>query len=433
MKTGHAIIAKGVGKEFAIGAARSRHNTLRDTIADTAGRLLRPFRQCKTPSNAGSFWALRDVNFELRQGEVLGVIGRNGAGKSTLLKILSRITEPTTGEIAVRGRVGSLLEVGTGFHSELSGRENIFLNGAILGMGRAEIARKFDEIVAFAAIERFLDTPVKHYSSGMYLRLGFAVAAHLEPDILVVDEVLAVGDADFQKKCLGKIGEVASEGRTVVFVSHNLDMVQRLCSRCLLLARGGIAADGSVSEVVSEYLTSGIQKTAPGSMISLQEIERTGSGEVRFRSVSFSGDPVKKAEPVRAGGPLRVRIEVEAKSRQVLESLAFCIHSYEGQLLVCADTNDLGRTVRIAPGNNVFEFRFAAVNLMPGRYPVSLWAGDTVVAAYDFIEPAFELEVVSPRAQGLSISTSSYGVVYCEFSVIEEMASHYHDSDRRAL
>ena len=200
------------------------------------------------------FWALRDVSFDVQQGEVLGIIGRNGAGKSTLLKILSRITEPTAGRVTLRGRVASLLEVGTGFHPELTGRENIFLNGAILGMSRAEIRRKFDEIVAFAEVEQFLDTPVKRYSSGMYVRLAFAVAAHLEPEILVVDEVLAVGDAEFQKKCLGKMGEVAKGGRTVLFVSHNMAAIRRLCSRVILLKNGRITQSGNVNQCIDTYL-----------------------------------------------------------------------------------------------------------------------------------------------------------------------------------
>ena len=195
------------------------------------------------------------MSFEVQPGEVVGIIGRNGAGKSTLLKILSRITEPTEGEVDINGRVGSLLEVGTGFHPELTGRENVYLNGAILGMRRAEIARKFDEIVAFAEVEKFIDTPVKHYSSGMYMRLAFAVAAHLEPEILIVDEVLAVGDAEFQKKCLGKMGDVAKGGRTVLFVSHNMMMIQRLCTRAILLQNGRLASDDHPARVIQAYIT----------------------------------------------------------------------------------------------------------------------------------------------------------------------------------
>ena len=221
-----AIRAEGVGKRYAIGVSRAAYGSLRESLTEA---LTAPFRRRargRAIPESDTLWALRDVSFEVREGEVVGVIGRNGAGKSTLLKILARITEPTTGQVVLSGRIGSLLEVGTGFHPELTGRENVFLNGAILGMRRAEILKKFDEIVAFAELERFLDTPVKHYSTGMYLRLAFAVAAHLEPEILLVDEVLAVGDAAFQKRCLGKMNEVAKAGRTVLFVSHNLGAVQ---------------------------------------------------------------------------------------------------------------------------------------------------------------------------------------------------------------
>jgi lipopolysaccharide transport system ATP-binding protein len=254
----------GIGKSYMIShhGQRDRYVALRDVLA---GAVRNTWRRCRDafyghpapPRNVQEeFWALRDVSFEIKRGEVVGVIGRNGAGKSTLLKIISRITEPTEGRGVLNGRVASLLEVGTGFHPELTGRENVYLNGAVLGMTRAEIRRKFDEIVAFAEIERFLDTPVKRYSSGMYIRLAFAVAAHLEPEILVIDEVLAVGDAAFQKKCLGKMDEVAKGGRTVLFVSHNMGIVQLLCSRAVLLNQGRVADVGAVGDVISKYLTS---------------------------------------------------------------------------------------------------------------------------------------------------------------------------------
>jgi len=246
------VRVKDVSKQYRIGARREAYSTLRETMT----RAIRtPFRQ-NGLANKATLWALREINFEVAPGEVLGIIGRNGAGKSTLLKILSRITEPTTGRAEIFGRIGSLLEVGTGFHPELTGRENIYLNGAILGMRRVEIAAKFDEIVAFAEIEKFLDTPVKHYSSGMYMRLAFAVAAHLEPEILLVDEVLAVGDVEFQAKCVGKMGAVAREGRTVMFVSHNIVAVQNLCKRVIWLNEGRIEDEGPTREVVKHYLTS---------------------------------------------------------------------------------------------------------------------------------------------------------------------------------
>ena len=246
------ITVEGLSKRYVI-EHESRHDNLRDTLHHTARKLWRRFRW-GTGFQKEEFWALRDVSFEVQRGEVVGIIGRNGAGKSTLLKILSRITEPTAGRIELRGRVASLLEVGTGFHPELSGRENVFLNGAILGMSRAEIRRKFDEIVAFAEVEQFLDTPVKHYSSGMYVRLAFAVAAHLEPEILVVDEVLAVGDIEFQRKCLGKMEQVAGGGRTVMFVSHNMPAIQRLCARSVYLRQGSVVADGPTQQTIDRYL-----------------------------------------------------------------------------------------------------------------------------------------------------------------------------------
>src|SRR5213075_1694693 len=245
------ITVENLGKKYSLRHQRNeRYTSLRDVIAEKA---LGFFKNLKSGNGVSvskeDFWALKDVSFEVQRGEVVGIIGRNGAGKSTLLKILSRITEPTEGRVRIKGRVASLLEVGTGFHPELTGRENIYLNGAILGMTRAEIKRKFDEIVAFAETEKFLDTPVKRYSSGMYVRLAFAVAAHLEPEILVVDEVLAVGDAEFQKKCLGKMSEVAQGGRTIVFVSHNMNAIERLTTRCLCLSSGELSHDGETSEV----------------------------------------------------------------------------------------------------------------------------------------------------------------------------------------
>lgn len=254
-----AVRVEALSKQFQIGETRNTHRTLRDTLAHFArgpARVARSLVGQRPTSTNGhkAFWALRDVSFEVNRGEVIGLIGRNGSGKSTLLKILSRITEPTRGHAEIAGRVGSLLEVGTGFHQELTGRENIYLNGAILGMKRKEIREKFDEIVAFAEVEPFIDTPVKHYSSGMYLRLAFAVAAHLEPEILIVDEVLAVGDAAFQRKCIGRMGKVAGEGRTVLFVSHNMGVLSNLCHRCICLDEGRLEDAGPTGDVIAGYL-----------------------------------------------------------------------------------------------------------------------------------------------------------------------------------
>src|SRR6266567_2065757 len=256
MSSDSIITVENLGKKYLLRHQKGqRYTALRDVIADRAKNLFRRNRPVAGPTRE-EFWALKDVSFEVKRGEVLGIIGRNGAGKTTLLKILSRITDPTEGRVRLRGRVASLLEVGTGFHPELTGRENIFLNGAILGMTRAEIKSKFDEIVDFAEIERFLDTPVKRYSSGMYVRLAFAVAAHLEPEILIVDEVLAVGDAQFQKKCLGKMENVGKEGRTVLFVSHNMSAIKSLCNVGLLLEGGELKSFGIVGAVLEKYLDS---------------------------------------------------------------------------------------------------------------------------------------------------------------------------------
>jgi homopolymeric O-antigen transport system ATP-binding protein len=311
-----AIRVEGLGKEYRIGK-RERYKTLRDTLTDTVSV---PFRWARSLAGGGRadetpselFWALRDVAFEIPQGSVVGVIGRNGAGKSTLLKILSRITEPTEGHVEIHGRVGSLLEVGTGFHPELTGRENVFLNGAILGMRRAEITRKFDEIIAFAEIDKFVDTPVKHYSSGMYTRLAFAVAAHLEPEILIVDEVLAVGDAQFQKKCLGKMGEVAKEGRTVLFVSHNMVAVSSLCTYAMCLSAGRLINEGNTAAVVSGYLN---QDARPSSGALWDDpATAPGNGMCRLHEVRVRSDG---ADFDRF--PLGQRVDVEVSYRNYVE------------------------------------------------------------------------------------------------------------------
>lgn len=294
----YAIRVQGLGKQYTIGAYQGRYKSLRDSLMRS---FTEPLRRIGGKNGAGqadrTIWALKDVSFDIEHGEVVGIIGRNGAGKSTLLKLLARITEPTEGEIRMRGRVGSLLEVGTGFHPELTGRENIFLNGAILGMSRAEIGRKFDEIVDFAEIEKFIDTPAKHYSSGMYMRLAFAVAAHLEPEILLVDEVLAVGDAQFQKKCLGKMGDVAKEGRTVLFVSHNMGAIENLCPHSLLLEGGKAGSILDSKEVIAYYLQKVLPDILQNDLLE-QRKDRRGSGKIKFtafRLEDLNGNPITHA------------------------------------------------------------------------------------------------------------------------------------------
>jgi len=326
----HSLVAQAiirveeVSKRYRLGARRDTYSTLRETMSRAAGA---PFKHF-TSNGSETVWALKDVTFAVTPGEILGIIGRNGAGKSTLLKILSRITAPTTGRVEVYGRIGSLLEVGTGFHPELTGRENIFLNGAVLGMRRAEIERKFDEIVAFAEIDRFLDTPVKHYSSGMYMRLAFAVAAHLEPEILLVDEVLAVGDSSFQKKCLGKMGEVASAGRTILFVSHNMSAIQSLCQRVLWVEKGAIVADDSAVAVVSNYLRSGL----PRSIENLWEDIATAPGneKVRLRRACVKADD---SQDITIQTPFRLEFEYWNLEPDVHLSLSLHIYNEQGNIV----------------------------------------------------------------------------------------------------
>ncbi len=318
-----AISVKGLSKQYHISGKREAYTTLRDTLVDA---FVTPFRRIHSlwrgqPKGAAeldeTFWALQDVTFEVRRGEIVGLIGRNGAGKSTLLKILSRITEPTEGYADIHGRVGSLLEVGTGFHPELTGRENIYLNGSILGMKNVEIAHKFDEIVAFAEVERFIDTPVKRYSSGMYLRLAFAVAAYLEPEILLVDEVLAVGDARFQKKCLNKMQDVGQHGRTVLFVSHNMPAITRLCERVILLDEGKVLQDGPSYQVVRTYLDSGLGTSAAREWSDLSKAP--GNDVVRLRAVRVRTEDGVIAEALDIRRPFGIDIEYQVlKSGHVL-------------------------------------------------------------------------------------------------------------------
>ena len=342
------IRAEGLGKRYLIGheTERERYVALRDVISRSARNFVRSAgdmmrgRQLVAGNEIEEFWALKEVDFEIRRGEVVGIIGRNGAGKSTLLKILSRITEPTTGRVEIRGRVASLLEVGTGFHPELTGRENIFLNGAILGMSRAEIKGKFDEIVAFAEVEKFLDTPVKRYSSGMYVRLAFAVAAHLEPEILIVDEVLAVGDAEFQKKCLGKMKDVAGGGRTVLFVSHNMGAVRALCERALLLKGGSVELDAASEAATAKYASllaprgggfnpEGRRFKPSNVVLSAASIRQDGEAV----AVVQSGKPFSVHIEARAFEPIPFSIELLLRDDR-LEPVGFCAGIFQRSFVV---------------------------------------------------------------------------------------------------
>jgi len=331
-----AIRVENLGKRYRIGQRRERYGTLRDTLMQALRAPLRAWRDRGHRKGKAEIWALQDVSFDVQRGEVLAVVGRNGAGKSTLLKILSRVARPTVGRAWIHGRVGSLLEVGTGFHPELTGRENIYLNGAILGMTKTEIDRKFDEIVAFAELEKFLDTPVKHYSSGMYMRLAFAVAAHLEPDILLVDEVLAVGDAAFQKKCLGKMGEVAKEGRTVLFVSHNMATIQRLCHSALLLDSGRMTACGTVSDVIQLYLKEGATP--------VQRWERSvlPTSDIYFQRIYLTDDTGEMLDHVTTASQLRIVMEYVVQRRCRNLQVSVDLLDSNGDLIFASNPQDVG-------------------------------------------------------------------------------------------
>ena len=365
----YAIRADGLGKRYRIGQ-REHYRSLRDALTDTVLSPVRRLRRGRLPAENNTIWALRDVSLEVAPGEILGVIGHNGAGKSTLLKILSRITEPTEGRAELHGRVGSLLEIGTGFHPELTGRENIFLNGAILGMRRAEIVRRFDEMVAFAEVERFIDTPVKRYSSGMYLRLAFAVAAHLEPEILLVDEVLAVGDAAFQKKCLGRMSDVAREGRTVLFVSHNLPSIEKLCQRVIVIEGGRLAIQGDPVTCIAAYLSA---RTEPRSALDLAAVPRLDPRLVavytNFDLQDGEGNPVSA---VGCGEPLEFHLTYAAASEIANPSFGIIISNSMGMPLFFLQTRtQLGLWER-APARGRVVCRVDQVPLIPGDYLLTI-------------------------------------------------------------
>ena len=376
MNNNIAIRVERLGKQYQIARRKDTSRPISRVVSDF---LFSPFRRLwklirgksGTVDLDNAIWALRDVSFEIPRGEIVGVIGRNGAGKSTLLKILSRITHPTRGTAWLGGRVGSLLEVGTGFHQELTGRENIYLNGVILGMKRKEIDKKFDEIVAFAETEEFLDTPVKHYSSGMTVRLAFAVAAHLEPEILLVDEVLAVGDMNFQTKCLGKMEDVAKTGRTVLFVSHNIAMISALCSRALLLEGGELTRSGSVSEVVSRYFET--MKIFDKRSLD-QHTDRGGSGTVRFTDVSFLDETGRHIESAVAGKPLSVLLSYATSRREEVNNvdMEISFHGTFGQLLFFCKTHLTRGTFESLPGKGQVRCHIPNFPLNPGRYPFTL-------------------------------------------------------------
>ena len=394
-----AIRVENLSKLYHIGVLQQRHDTLRDALSSIFGRGLRnraletDHRLPVTDHRSDELWALRDVSFEVKRGEVVGIIGRNGAGKSTLLKILSRITEPTSGRVELHGRVGSLLEVGTGFHPELTGRENIYLNGAILGMHRVEIDRQFDEIVAFAEIERFLDTPVKRYSSGMYVRLAFAVAAHLEPEILLVDEVLAVGDAAFQKKALGKMEDVVNEGRTVLFVSHNMDAILALCPRTVLMAGGLVVNQGPSRPIVMSYLSEAFKHSAR----TLDDLRAPEMGtKIRLTDVQLVSSQDSR---VSFGQPLIYRLSIESKIKATGLSIGYSILGPSGSAIATLVSNDM---FDIEPGQHVdLELTISEVYLAPRIYAVGFSIGQGGLGSerldYDIVSGTLmSFQVLSP-------------------------------------
>ncbi len=393
-----AIIVDGIGKSYRIGLKEEKYPTFREAMVHAVKAPVRRFQTLgERSTEADTFWALRHIDFEVQPGEVVGIIGRNGAGKSTLLKILSRITEPTEGLVRLRGRVASLLEVGTGFHPELTGRENIYLNGSILGMKRAEIDRKFDEIVAFAEIEKFLDTPVKRYSSGMYVRLAFAVAAHLEPEILIVDEVLAVGDTAFQKKCLGKMKDVTREGRTVLFVSHNMNAVSQLCQTAILLKNGHIAIQGSVMSVLAAYSNQNVPTL-------VDDLSKHPGREPASQKIFQGFEMLDSLEgSTRSFSPLaRVTLRIMLDSGYPIPSprISAGINNWRGDRVFAIATY-LGRSLLPTVfGAQVVVATFDLPALMPGRYSIDLGITDADLGFLDAIYSAAAFDIIPSNYLG---------------------------------
>ncbi len=409
-----AIRIAGLSKCYRLGSRQgaSSYKTLREALCWRIDILrARLTRRAEQEPTTKDFWALKDVSCDVKQGEVVGIIGRNGAGKSTLLKILSRITEPTAGHVELRGRVGSLLEVGTGFHPELTGRENIYMNGALLGMRRLEIQQKFDEIVAFAEVEQFLDTPVKRYSSGMYVRLAFAVAAHLEPEILLVDEVLAVGDAQFQKKCLGKMGEVARAGRTIFFVSHNMGAIARLCSTSVLLNRGQIQAVGAVDDVIAQYLREGCEM--PGEICWDKPEMAPGNDELRLRGVALRTLTGEVATQFDGRAPIQVEIAYQIQRPGLAARICFRLLTSDGTTVfqACDSMAPSWSESERQAGNYVSRCTIPGNLLNQGAYTLELSADVPFVKILFSEIAAVSFEVFESFKDGHTRSESWPGVV----------------------
>ena len=409
------IHTEKLGKLYRIGLSPRRYQTLSEKISRTLSTPIRAIKRIQVPKSDGidTIWALRDISFDVEEGQVLGIVGRNGAGKSTLLKLFSRITEPTEGELTIRGRVGSLLEVGTGFHPELSGRENIFLNGAILGMKHAEIARKFDEIVAFSEVEKFIDTPVKRYSSGMYLRLAFAVAAHLEPEILVVDEVLAVGDAEFQKKCLGKMGDVADEGRTVVFVSHNMSAILRLTQETIVLEKGRMVMRAPSPQAVDYYLSANNENRGER----FWKEEEIPSSAAPFRPVALrlKDSHGQIVDMIRSTEPFTIEMEYQLTAPITGLRVGFYLNTTRGEeVLTSFDTDapEMFECYTNRPsGHYLSRCTLPADLLNQGRYALGVNASSYHIKRYFQDEQALAFNVDAAGAPGMQWLEPREGLV----------------------
>jgi lipopolysaccharide transport system ATP-binding protein len=396
-----------LSKQFEIGELK-REATLRDLLVD---RLRHPLR---FRSSAPKMWALQDVSFTVEPGEVVGVVGRNGAGKSTLLKLLSRISYPTSGSVKVRGNVSALLEVGTGFSAELTGRENIYLSGSILGMSKKHIDARFNSIVEFAGVRQFIDTPIKRYSTGMTLRLGFAVAAHLEADVLLIDEVLAVGDADFQKKCLDTMSSLYRGKRTVLFVSHNLAAVENLCSRAIWIDHGAIRADGDPRQVISAYLS--VTAAAESSEIDLRNVAtRRGTGDIRFTKLEFLDSLREPAPVLRSGDSFAARLHYDVARRVEGPIFGLEIHTQLGTLVTQVHTyNDGFEIPHVPPGSGFIDVELKDVNLRPGRYNISLFTANLGHLYHDVLDYCAVLELESSARYGLGRGISKNPIISLE-------------------
>jgi lipopolysaccharide transport system ATP-binding protein len=402
------VTAEGLSKRYLLGNTIGGYSRLTEDISDLFSRILRRPLEGRIEATAREIWALEDATLEIEEGEIVGLVGRNGAGKTTLLKVMARITEPTSGRAVIRGRVGSLLEVGTGFHPELTGRENVFLNGAILGMKRGEIRDRFDEIVGFAELERFVDTPVKRYSSGMYVRLAFAVAAYLTPEILFVDEVLSVGDQAFQQRCISRMGEIANSGRTIVFVSHNLASISALCTRGVLLEQGRIVRDGPVDEVIDHYVSS--VQTLAGEVLEDRQ-DREGNGRLRVTRVDFAA---VDGGPTRTGSDARLKLAYESEVEAGDVSISIAVAGPLGEAVFYAANSLTGEKLTSSAPAGELVCDLPALNLLPGRYSLTFFI-EVSGAIADWVRHAMFFDVFEADVFGTGqLPPGSYGRLVVE-------------------